>query len=310
MSKMNIPEEHLEAVEKYLGFSPYETMGDFLKGLEADSGEAYYELSCSLQCEDMDEKAWAKYLEMAAERGSIGAMEQLADFLHDEEMGGELFEHNEEKAIELYKKCGHESLRAMYVLGTYYLFHNGPEKNPELGIRYLEEVGDRDESMCPLVAEAFESNDDYERAIKYYKKARTFEADDYAEFIDEEGVEITFYSNIALLYHMMGDDENAVKFANKGIVEDIPFCYFVRELIYLDYNDPDTYDERAEKLLKKAADLNVVAACLKLGEYNGDAPSIEYKKLGLEYFEKARKLGAKCDDKIEDLKKTIADYGE
>ena len=304
MIKDKIPQEHLDAVEEEQPFGI--KMEDFYKLLEDEEGDAYYLLSVALQLAQMDEKEWARYLEIAADKGSLGAMEQLADFLMMDEDEDDLFEYNPTKAIELYKKLvPYGNLRALYVLGIYYLTDDSPEWNPKLGIEYLQKVGDEADSLCEYVADNFEAMGQYEKAIHYYKKAKWVDVDgECVSDVDEEDIMVDMYPNISYNYYEMHDYVNALKYANKGITYNPKFkyCHYLKGLVFLEQENISG----AIDSFTSASALDEPNACYQLGLiYKDNNYGVEDKGKALYFFEKAKDLGVACSFSIDSIKNEL-----
>lgn len=185
----------------------------------------------------------------------------------------------------LYKELAEDgNYRGLFGAGCYYLVPDNPEFNPAVGIKYLEKVGDNKKEYAGEVGVIFEELGDFDRAIKYYKKARTYE-DEFnlvgGSYIDEEGIQTLYYGAIANAYFEKGDIPNAIKYAEKGIADEKDsHCYYLLGKIYLQ-------NEEWDKAIQYFKESQTEEGFRELGLFYADSKDAKDKETALYYFKKA-----------------------
>lgn len=300
-----------------LELTGYDTVEKLLADIEVNNSDALVDVSIVLQCNGMGDESYP-YVEKAAELGNATAMHQLADFYLNGEI--ERYKNAEDKAIPLLKKCADKGDSiAKFQIGLYYIYDNA-EQDRELGIKYLKEAGDTDGAVAGEVAEEFFNLGDYENALEYYKKAYDNvegSPEDYESFrVDEEGIAVINYPNIADCYYYLGDYSNTIKYINKGIVEENPYSFYQLGLLYYEGKGVEENLDFAIKYFEKAASYNIDQvsryAYATLGEiYSNEAiPVLLDKSKALRYYEKAQKAGGDCQYIIDELKSEVGPLEE
>ena len=300
-----------------LEMTGYDTVEKLLADIEANNSDALVDVCIVLQCNGMCDESYP-YVEKAAELGNVTAMHQLADFYLDGTI--ERYKNAEKKAIPLLKKCADKGdIIAKFQIGQYYIYDDA-EQNRDQGVKCLREAGDADGTVAEMVAEEFFVLGDYENALEYYKKAFVNVEggpEDYEAFrVDEEGITIVYYPNIADCYYYLGDYLNAIKYINKGIVEENPHSFYQLGRLYYEGKGVEENLDFAIKFFGKAASYNIDQvsryAYATLGEiYSNEAiPVLLDKSKALRYYEKAQKAGGDCQYIIDELKSEVGSLEE
>lgn len=270
--------------------TPPEEYESFLKKIKENDPDALFNLSVICQYTGCSsDEFWMDVLKKASDLGCEGAQKQLADLYNIDSEEKKLPFSKRGKEWELYKKLAEKgNQRGLFMAGCYYLDQDNPEYNFNKGEQYLEKVGDENDSLAEFVGSTFEGLGDYDRAIKYYKKARAYGDYDgsfmegYDE-IDDEGIQIIYYATIANAYFEKKDYPNTIKYADKGIatLEDGE-CYYLRGKVCLQNDEWD----KAVQYFKKS---RTPESFLELGLFYKDSSIKENKEKALYYFKKADK---------------------
>lgn len=305
--------ELIKVLEEHINETRFDSAQKLLAAANANDPDALFDICVILQIYHSLEES-LPYLEKAAELGNVPAMFQLSVFCYHGEI--DRYKNSYDKAFPLLKKCADAGdIIAKYNVGMHYLY-DSDKRDIQVAVKYLREAGDADDSVCDRVAAEFEALGDYAEAIKYYKKAKVVYPDGAYLFpVDEENIMAEFYPSIAYCYYLAEDYVNAIKYINKGIIDDNPYCYYLLGRMYYEGKGFDEDAELAIKYLKKSASYESgwsVDACVLLGDIFSDEThkGIIDKSKALFYFEKAQKLGRDCKYAIEILKEETAPLSE
>ena len=173
MDIKTIVKKYKKHIEKELYLTGCDSTPDYLLKLSANDADAIYDLSVILQVTNCSEKEWLHYLKVAAELGSEGAMEQLADFYNYDEC--DVLPTDKAKALELYSKLADMgNADGLYHMGLYYIDNEGKENKQELGEEYIQKAAETNGYFAENVAAYFEWKGDMEKANHYYELANEY----------------------------------------------------------------------------------------------------------------------------------------
>lgn len=278
-----LTDEIISELKKEIPLEEYES---FLKKIKENNPDALFNLSVICQYTGCSsDEFWIDVLQEAADLGSEEAKEQLADLCNIDSEEKKLPFSKRKKEWGLYKELAEDgNYRGLFGAGCYYLVPDNPEFNPAVGIKYLEKVGDNKKEYAGEVGVIFEELGDFDRAIKYYKKARTYEDELNlvgGSYIDEEGIQTLYYGAIANAYFEKGDIPNAIKYAEKGIADEKDsHCYYLLGKIYLQ-------NEEWDKAIQYFKESQTEEGFRELGLFYADSKDAKDKETALYYFKKA-----------------------
>ena len=197
------------------------------------------------------EKDYGKALEWytkAAEQGDVEAQRVVG---HKYSKGSGV-EKDYEKAIEWYMKAAEQGdIYSQRALGTFYYKGQGVEKNYEKAIEWFTKAAEKGDAASQnalglMYERGHGVEKEYGKAIEWFMKAA------------EQGLKSALNS-IAWTYHLMGDYENALPWAEKAI-EATPDDPNVVDTLATVYEDLGRCEEALEQFEK----------CLRMYEEKGD----------------------------------------